>query len=89
MLAARANRTGKTVHLTTYTMCMQKIVVQALQNLGKERSSSVTECLTRERGLADSRFIGGAALCPWARHSILYLVLVQPRKTLPDMTEKL
>ena len=32
---------------------------------------------------------GVTALCPWATHFIPCLVLVQPRETHPDMTEKL
>ena len=32
---------------------------------------------------------GGTVLCPLARHYILCLVLVQPRKTRLDITEKL
>ena len=32
---------------------------------------------------------GVTALCPWARHINPCLVLVQPRKTLPDITMKL
>ena len=31
-------------------------------------------------------FSGGTMLCPCARHVVLYLVLVQPRKR-PDMAE--
>ena len=30
-----------------------------------------------------------AQLCPWARHFYLCLVLIQPSKTRPNMTEKL
>ena len=36
-----------------------------------------------------SSLTGGTALCPWERHFILCLVLVQPRKTRPDITERL
>ena len=51
------------------------------------RSDTCIECLTRDRGVACSSLTGGTALCLWARHFILCLVLVQPRKTLPDITD--
>ena len=46
-------------------------------------------CLTRDRGAAGLSLIGFTALCLWARHIYPSLVLVQPRKTLPFITEKL
>ena len=49
----------------------------------------MVECLTRDRKVVGSSLTGGNALCPSARHFILCLVLVQPRKTCPNMTEKL
>ena len=54
-----------------------------------ERSSSVVECLTQDWGATGSSLYGGTALCPWARHTNPFLVLVQPRKTRPYITEKL
>ena len=45
--------------------------------------------LTEDRGVAGSSLMGATALCPWARHINPCLVLVQPRKTCPEMTEKL
>ena len=54
-----------------------------------ERSSSVVECLIRGRGAAGSSLTGVTALCPWARHINPSLVLVQPRKTRPYITERL
>ena len=39
--------------------------------------------LISDRGVAALCLTGGTALCPWARHHILCLVLVQPRKTFP------
>ena len=55
----------------------------------RERSGSVVECLTRDRraGVRASP----ASLCcgPWARHIYPSLVLVQPRKTRPYITERL
>ena len=54
-----------------------------------ERSGSVVQCLTRDRGAAGSSLTGVLALCPWARHIHPSLVLVQPRKTCPYITERL
>ena len=51
---------------------------------GMERSDSVVECLTRDRGAADSSLTSLTALCPWARHINPSLVLVQRRKTRPS-----
>ena len=39
--------------------------------------------------IAGLSLTGGTVLCPLARHYILCLVLVQPRKTRLDITEKL
>ena len=50
---------------------------------------AVVECLTRDRGTMGSSLTGVTALCPWARHINPILVLVQPRKTLPYITESL
>ena len=50
---------------------------------------SVVECLTRDRDVACPSFTGGIALCTGARHFILCLVLVQHKKTRPDMAEKM
>ena len=36
-----------------------------------------------------SSLIGVPVLCPWERHINPCLVLVQPRKIRPDITEKL
>ena len=52
-----------------------------------ERSGSVVECLTRDRVAAGSSLTGVTALYPWARHTNFGLVLVQPRKTCPYITE--
>ena len=51
-----------------------------------EHSDSVVECLTRDRGAAGSSL---TALCPFTRHINPSLVLVQPRKTCPYITERL
>ena len=53
-----------------------------------ERSGSVVECLIWDRKAAGSRLTGVTALCPWARHINPCLVLVQPRKECPDITEQ-
>ena len=55
----------------------------------RERSGSVVECLTPDWGAAGSSLTGVTALCPWARHINPSLVLVQPRKTCPYITERL
>ena len=51
------------------------------------RSGSVVQCLTRDRGAAALSLTGVTALFPWARHINPRLVLVQPRKTHPYITE--
>ena len=55
-----------------------------------ERSGSVVECLTQDRGAAGSSITDVTALYPWARTFLNpSLVLVQPRKTRPFITERL
>ena len=51
--------------------------------------SAVVERLIRDWGAAGSSLTGFKMLFPWARHIYPCLVLVQPRKTRPDITEKL
>ena len=46
-------------------------------------------CLIRDPGTAGSSLTGVTALCPLARHINPSLVLVQPRKTRPYVTERL
>ena len=48
----------------------------------------MVECLTRDRGAAGSSLTGVTVLCPLASHMNPCLVLVQPRKTHSDITEK-
>ena len=55
--------------------------------IARERSGSVVECLTQDRGAAGSSLTGVTALCPGARHISPSLVLVQPKKTHPYITE--
>ena len=57
--------------------------------LEREHSGSVVECLTRDRGAVESSLTGVTALCHCARHFDPSLVLVQPRKTRPFITERL
>ena len=52
-------------------------------------SGSVVECLTLDLGVEGLSLTGATELSPWARHINLCLVIVQPRKTHPDLTEKL
>ena len=52
-----------------------------------ERSGSAVECLTRDRGAASWSLTGIPALSPRARHINPSLVLVQPRKNRPYITE--
>ena len=47
------------------------------------------DCLTRDRGVEGSSLTVVTALCPLARHINPSLVLVQPRKTRPYVTERL
>ena len=54
-----------------------------------ECSGSVVELLSRDQWVAGSSIIRVTALCPIARHINLFFVLVQPRKTCLDITEKL
>ena len=49
----------------------------------------MVEWLTGNRGVAGWSITGVPALCPRARHINPCLVLVQPGKTRPDITEKL
>ena len=55
----------------------------------RECSGSVVECLTRDRGAAGSSLTGVTALCPLARHINPSLIMFQPRKTRPYITERL
>ena len=50
---------------------------------------ALVECLTRDREAAGLSLTGVTALCPWARHINPSLVLVQPRKARPYITERL
>ena len=54
-----------------------------------ERSGSVIEFLSRYQGVASSSLTGVTVLCPSSSHINPCLVLVQPRKTCLDITEKI
>ena len=49
----------------------------------------MVESLTRDQGTAGSSLTSVTLLCPSARHSNPCLVLVQPRKTHPFITDRL
>ena len=56
------------VHFGTYNPSIGHMHKQgkkcAAQTTNRERSGSVVECLTRDRGTAGSSLIGATALCP-------------------------
>ena len=51
--------------------------------------ATVIECLCQDERVARSSLNRVTALCPESRHINPCLVMVQPRKTSPDITEKL
>ena len=55
----------------------------------REHSGSVVVCLTRDRWAMGSSLPVVTVFCPLARHIYPRFVLVQPRKTRPDITERL
>ena len=55
----------------------------------RERSGSVVECLTRDREAAVPASPGSLLCGPLARHIYPSLVLDQPRKNRPCLTERL
>ena len=55
----------------------------------RERSGSVVECLTRDRRAVGSSLTGITALWSLSKTHYPSLVLVQPRKTRPYITERL
>ena len=70
------------------TLCRHGIFSNGIAPLPwyKERSGSVVECLTRDRGAAGSSLTGVTAF--WSlRHIYPSFVLVQPMKTRPCLTE--
>ena len=54
-----------------------------------ERSGSVVECLTRDRGVAGSASLASLRCGPWARHIYPSLLLVQLKKTRTCLIERL
>ena len=72
----------------TCTIQSLQVNFHILEALIGERSGSVVECLTRDRGAAGSSLTGITAL--WSLSNIYpSLVLVQPMKTRPCLTERL
>ena len=51
----------------------------------EECGGSVVECLTRDWGVSGSGLTRDTALCPWARHFIICLLLVQLGKINSDI----
>ena len=74
-------------------MLQLPLKVSKLFAYGQDQSAVVqlVERLTWDQTFDSSRLTAGGVtvLCPLARHFIHCLVLVQPRKTCPDMTKKL
>ena len=73
------------VHLRLWSKKVLQMV--RFSQIFRERSRSVVECRTPDQGVAGWSLAGVAMLCPWARHINPCLVLVQPRKTRPNITE--
>ena len=67
------------IHWFFYTVIIATVIL----------GSAVVECLTRDRGAAGLSLTAVTVLCPWARHINPSLVLVQPKKTCPYITERL
>ena len=80
--------TRRTIGLYWLMTKKKEIKKNCCQALKRERSGSVLECLTRDRGVVGSSLTGVTALCPCARHIYPCIVLVHFRKTCPDITEK-
>ena len=55
----------------------------------RERSGSVVECLTRDRGAEGSSLTRRNCVVSLSKNMNSSLVLVQPRKTRPFITERL
>ena len=68
-------------------MPLSKTLFLLLSSGSRERSGSVVECLTRDREAVGLSLIGVTALCPSASRINPSLVLAQPMKTLPYITE--
>ena len=72
--------------LLSLTACTE---VARLQYADRERSGSVVEYLTRDRRATGSSLTGVTALWSLSKTHYPSLVLVQPRKTPPYLTERL
>ena len=71
----------------SFTMIFYSTNWIVIQWEARERSGSVLDLRPRGRGLEPHR--RHCVLCPWAKHIDPSLVLVQPRKTRPYITERL
>ena len=65
------------------------VIIIGVNIICRERSGSVVECSTRDLGAAGSSLIGVTALWSLSKTHFPSLVLVQPRKTRPCLTERL
>ena len=77
--------------LSYKTFQIRKIVIIFLSIQFKhvrKCSGSVVECLTWDRAVVGSGLTCVTALCPWERHINSCSVMVQSRKTRPDITVK-
>ena len=73
------------------TICqsdLEKILFHYRLPVNRERSGSVVECLTRDRRAAGLGLTGITALWSFSKNINPRLVLVQPRKTCPYITER-
>ena len=76
------------MHAYGLQACLFKYITVAA--FGRERSGSVVKCLTRDREAAGSSLTSVTALWSFSKTYIYpSLVLVQPRKTRPCLTERL
>ena len=76
------------IKVTAFTVSEKSINTKYYQGCGRA-SGSVVFYLSRDQEVAVYSLIGVTALCPRARHISLSLILVQPKKTPLDITEKL
>ena len=74
---------------TSFMYILQHFIWGQKRKVVQNYGGSVVECLTGDRGATDSSFTSVTVFCPWARHINPGLVLIQPRKTRPYITERL
>ena len=68
---------------------MFKLMGKKIITIFRERRGSVVECLTRDRRATGSSLTGVTLLLSLSKTHYPSLVLVQPRKTRPYITERL